>query len=368
MKLKRLNFLVGLLSLLVLFLAGRIEAGTLPRVLVLATGGTIAGAANGNSDTGYSAGQLGIEEIIKSAPGIDSLPVSVKAEQVVNISSQDMNFEVWRKLAMRISQAVENEEADGFVITHGTDTMEETAFFLSQVLDIDNPVVFVGSMRPATQISADGPQNLLDAIKTASCIDSFGRGVMICFNGRILDARHAVKASCLEVTAFDSTIGGSIGFTDGHGVHYITPGGLHKHKTYKLDFTKITELPKTDVIYICADMDGGMIRDCVKRGAKGVVIAGVGDGNMPEDCLKACKEVSAQGVQVVRSSRVFQGYTHRDHEFKDADYGTYAAYDLNPAKARILLQLLLACKVSDPQKIQAAFNGDRHGVLYYIEK
>lgn len=369
MKLKKFYLLASLALLLTLLLACRVTAGTMPRVLVLATGGTIAGVSNSFSDTGYTAGQLSIEDILKTIPPKDSAPapISLKTEQVVNIASQDMNFEVWRKLAMRIRQAVENEEADGFVITHGTDTMEETAFFLSQVIDIDNPIVMVGSMRPATHNSPDGPQNLIDAIRTASSVDSFGRGVLICFNGRILDPRFAVKASCLELTAFNTAIGGPIGFIDDRGPHYFTAGGIHKHKIYNLDFDKVKELPKVDIIYICADMDGSIIRDSVKRGAKGLIIAGVGDGNMSQDCLQACREVVDHGVTVVRSSRVYQGYVHRDHEIKDSDYGTYAAFDLNPAKARILLQLLLVSNISDPKRIQDAFNGDRHGVLHYIE-
>lgn len=328
-----------------------------PRVLVLATGGTIAGAANGNSATGYSAGQLSVEEIIKSVPGMKDLNVKISAEQVANISSQDMNYEVWKKLAQRIRRAVDNDEADGFVITHGTDTLEETAFFLNNVLNIDNPVVFACAMRPATHLSADGPQNLCDAVKTAADSESAGRGVLLSINGNLFGARHAVKASTVDLQAFSASFGGPLGFIDDGGAHYFAACPVTK--TFSLsstaDLEKVSKLPRVDIVYAYAGMSGDLIDDCVKRGAEGIVVAGVGDGNMSADCLEACKKASENGILVVRAARAFRGYVHRDHEFKDSDYGTYASYDLSPQKARILLQLLILKNIKEPYAVQNAF-------------
>lgn len=359
---------LGLLVLaLIVLLPLTVMAGTMPRVLVLGTGGTIVGMANGNSDTGYTAGQLPVSEILNSLPGFKKLNISVASEQIANISSQDMNFAVWKKLAQRIQQAEDNEEADAFVITHGTDTMEETAFFLDQILCTDHPVVLVGSMRPASAVSADGPRNLIDAIKTAVDVDSFGRGVLVCFGGQIYGARHVLKSSTLDVQAMKASLGGPIGFVDAHKAYYFTTSQIRKAPRFKLDLSGVDKLPRVDIVPMYAGAGPEAIDACVAGGAAGIIIEGVGDGNMPKSCLDACGRASKAGVVVVRSSRVYGCCVHRDHEFKDSDYGTYASYDLTPQKARITLQLLLQSGVKDPEAVQKAFDGYAPGALRYSE-
>ncbi|MGM9999412.1 MAG: asparaginase [Candidatus Bruticola sp.] len=345
-----------------------VQAVTMPRVLILGTGGTIAGAANGNSATGYSAAKYSIQEVTANLPGVKQLKVHLTMEQTANIASQNMNFQVWKALAERIKKAVDNNEADAFVITHGTDTLEETAFFLDQVLDIKNPVVLVGATRPATSISADGPKNLLNAIRTAADIDSFGRGVLVCYNDRILGARYAVKGSTWNLDTFKASMGGPIGFIDDLKVHYYTGCDSKLKNPVSINLAELNDLPKVDIIAMYAGASAEAIDNSVKSGAKGIVIAGVGNGNMPDDCLLACKKAAKSGIVVVRSTRVGENYVHRDHEFKDSDYGTYAAYDLTPQKARILTQLLLAAGVKDPEKIQSAFSGDYPGPMHYFEE
>lgn len=363
--LSRLGVVIFILALC---LTLSVQAGTMPRVLILGTGGTIAGAANGNSATGYSAAKLGVQEIVASLPGVQQLKVHLEMEQTVNISSQNMNFAIWKKLAERIQKAVNNNEADAFVITHGTDTLEETAFFLDQVLQIKNPVVLVGSTRPADSLSADGPKNLLGAIRTAVDIDSFGRGVLVCYNERIFSARYVTKASTWNLDTFKASMGGPIGFADDLKAHYFVGNEPRLKSPVSIDISKIKSLPKVDIITMYAGASAEFIENSVKSGAAGIVIAGVGDGNMPDDCLAACREASKNGVLVVRSTRIAENYVHRDHEFKDSDYGTYAAYDLTPQKARIMAQLLIASGIKDTIKIQAAFSGDHPGPMRYIEE
>lgn len=339
-----------------------------PRILLLGTGGTIVGVANQNSPTGYTAGQLTVEELVRSLPGFERLGVDLKAEQVANIASQDMDYPVWKALVERIERAAAQDEADAFVITHGTDTLEETAFFLELALDIDNPVVLVGAMRPTTSLSADGPQNLWEAIQVASSVDSFGRGVLVSFAGEIFPARYATKASTLQTGAFAPTFGGAIGFTDAHRAHYYVASAKKQRRPWSLDWSKLESLPKVEIIPVYAGAGGEALLQALERGAQGIVIAGVGDGNMPASMLQACKRAQERGVPVVRATRVFQGYVHKDHEFKDSDYGTVAAYDLSPQKARILLQLLLARGVRDLERIQAALIGDQPGALRFAEE
>ncbi len=354
--------------ILALCLTLSVQAGTMPRVLILGTGGTIAGAANGNSATGYSAAKFGVQEIVANLPGVKQLKVHLEMEQTVNISSQNMNFAVWKILAERIQKAVKNNEADAFVITHGTDTLEETAFFLDQVLQINNPVVLVGSTRPADSISADGPKNLLNAIRTAIDIDSFGRGVLVCYNERIFGARYVTKASTWNLDTFKASMGGPIGFVDELRAHYFVGSEPRLKSAVNVEISKIKTLPKVDIISMYAGASAEAIDASVKSGAQGIVIAGVGDGNMPDECLLACRQASQKGVIVVRSTRISENYVHRDHEFKDSDYGTYAAYDLTPQKARIVTQLLIAAGIREPEKIQAAFNGDHPGPMRYIDE
>ena len=176
--------LVSLLTFIVLIIQVQAQ---LPRVIILATGGTIAGAGASADRAGYTAGKIPIDDLVGSIPSIKK-KATITGEQIASIGSQDMTIDVWKKLAVRINEIAKNKEADGIVITHGTDTQEETAYFLDLALTTDIPVVLTGSMRPATAISADGPKNLYDAITIAIDPKSKGRGVLVSFNEGIFDA------------------------------------------------------------------------------------------------------------------------------------------------------------------------------------
>jgi len=328
------------------------SAQTLPKIRVFATGGTIAGKASGSSEIGYTSGQVTAKDLIDAVPGIDKL-AQFDAEQISNIGSQDMNDEVWLKLAKRINETFAKNEASGVVITHGTDTMEETAFFLEQVLNSDQPVVLVGSMRPSTAVSADGPANLYEAVKVAAARESQGRGVMVVLNDTIHESRDVMKSNTTSVQTFVSPNVGPAGYVDAATVRFVEPMEPQSRPRYKLPDK--APLPRVDIIYSHANMTADQVNDCVKGGAKGIVLAGVGDGNSSKAVIDALAAAAKNGVLVVRSSRVPTGFTNRNVEVNDDQLGFAASLDLNPQKARILLQLLIANGVTDSVKVQEAF-------------
>ncbi|MDH2385136.1 asparaginase [Bradyrhizobium sp. CER78] len=349
--------ILGLAAALMIGLASPVSAQqasgtTLARVLVLGTGGTIAGQANARAGNAYDSGKVRAANLIAAIPGIDKL-AEISAEQISSIGSQDMNDKVWFDLVKRIRAAIDNKEVDGVVITHGTDTMEETAFFLQNVLDTDMPIVLVGSMRPSTAIGADGPANLYDAMRVASAPESRGRGVLVVLNDTIHGARWVQKTNTTSVQTFRSPDAGPVGYVDAGSLRFLQPAVTIK--TAKLKLPDTPPLPRVDIIYSHANMDAAEVEDAVKRGAKGIVLAGVGDGNSSKGAIDALAAAAKQGVAVVRSTRVGSGYVNRNVEVEDDKLGFAVSLDLNPQKARVLLELLIANGITDPSAVQQAF-------------
>lgn len=329
-------------------------AQRLPNITLLATGGTIAGTAASGAQAGYTSGQVTIDAMLAAVPEIKKI-ANVTGEQVSNVGSQDMTFEIMIKVANRINELAKSPNVDGIVITHGTDVMEETAYFLNLVVHTDKPVVLVGSMRPSTAISADGPLNLYNGIAVAADPKARGRGVLLVMNDWIHSAQSLVKVSTTAVQTFMSPIRGLIGTTAyGKDEFYRYP---HKKFGMKSEFSVegVTRLPRVDIIYADADMAPDLIDASVDRGAKGIVIAGVGNGNMSKAAVDACARAVKKGVIVVRSSRVATGDVGRNVEIDDDKVGTIASYELNPQKARILLSVALLKKRS-PQELQQLFD------------
>jgi L-asparaginase len=324
----------------------------LPRITILATGGTIAGKANANSAVGYTSGQVTAQELIDAVPGMDKL-ARLSAEQISNIGSQDMNDEVWVKLAKRINELFAKGETEGVVITHGTDTMEETAFFLEQVVGSDLPIVLVGSMRPSTAISADGPANLYAAVKVAGSKQARGRGTLVVLNDTIHETRDVTKTNTTSLQTFISPNAGPAGYVDAANVRFVEPSVPSPRPRFKAPDK--APLPRVDIIYSHSNMLADEVSDALKRGAKGIVLAGVGDGNSSKAVVDALAAAAKKGTVVVRSSRVGSGFTMRNAELNDDELGTVAALDLNPPKARVLLQLLLANGITEPARIQQEF-------------
>jgi L-asparaginase len=311
-----------------------------PNVVILATGGTIAGAAATGTQVGYTSGAVTIDAMIAAVPGIKDLAY-IKGEQISNVGSQDMSFDIMLKLAKRINELMPQADVDGIVITHGTDTMEETAFFLNLVVKGDKPVVMVGSMRPSTAVSADGPLNLYNAIGVAVDPNAKGRGVLVVMNDWIQAAHSLTKTSTTAVQTFMSPLRGLVGTAIyGKNVFYNTPVWRHTSSS-EFDVTGVSKLPRVDIVFACADMPADLIDASVTNGAKGIVIAGVGNGNMNKASLDAAANAIKKGVVVVRSSRVPTGNVGRNVEVNDDELGFIASDELNPQKARILLSLAL---------------------------
>jgi L-asparaginase len=328
--------------------AGRTKAN----IVILATGGTIAGAAATGTQAGYTSGAVNIDTMIAGVPGITDL-ANIKGEQISNVGSQDMTFDIMLKLAKRINELAKSPGVDGFVITHGTDTMEDTAFFLNLTVKTDKPVVMVGSMRPSTAVSADGPLNLYNAVGVAADPKAAGRGVLVVMNDWIQGAHSLTKTSTTAVQTFMSPLRGLVGTANyGKNDYYTSPEWKHTTQS-EFDITGVTTLPRVDIIYASADMSPDLI-DCAAASAKGIVVAGVGNGNINKTSVTAAANAVKKGVVVVRASRVATGSVGRNVELNDDELGFIASDELNPQKARILLTLALL-KKRTPEQIQQLF-------------
>jgi L-asparaginase len=320
---------------------------------ILATGGTIAGAAASGTQSSYTSGAVTIDAMLNAVPGVKNL-ANLKGEQVANVGSQDISFDIMLKLANRINQLFRTNDVDGIVVTHGTDTMEETAYFLNLTVKSVKPVVMVGSMRPSTAVSADGPLNLFDAVAVAADPQSKGRGVLVVMNDQIHGAHSLTKTSTTAVQTFMSPLRGLVG-TSAYGKNdfYNTPPWKNTSQS-EFDVSKVSRLPRVDIVFGCADMSPDLIDASVNAGAKGIVIAGVGNGNMNQASVEAAANAVKKGVVVVRSSRVATGMVDRNVEVKDDELGFIASDELNPQKSRILLSLALL-KPHTPTQIQEMF-------------
>jgi L-asparaginase len=339
MKRKIQLFLVGVL-VTVFFSISALAADKLPNVVVLATGGTIAGAAASDVQAAYTSGQVGVDQLLAAVPQAKKL-AKLSGEQISNIGSQDMNDEVWLKLARRINELTAKPDVDGIVITHGTDTIEETAYFLNLVVKSKKPVVLTAAMRPSTALSADGPLNFFNAVAVAADPDAAGRGVLVVVNDWIHGASSLTKTSTTAVQTFLSPLRGLIGTVAyGEAEFYRGPVGRSTADSeFSLDGE--TSLPRVDIIMAHENMDGKMIEAAVAAGAKGIVIAGVGNGNMTQAALDALAAQAKKGIVCVRSSRVTTGRVGRNVEVDDDKLGLVASDSLNPQKARVLLRLAL---------------------------
>lgn len=337
----------------VLFISVSAYAKGKPVVYILATGGTIAGQSATAVTAGYKSGAVGVEQLVEAVPQLSEI-AEVRGEQVVNIGSQDMNTQVWLTLAKRVNELLAMDETDGVVITHGTDTMEETAYFLNLVVKSNKPVVLVGSMRPSTAISADGPRNLYNAVACAASPISYARGVMAVMDDKILGADDLAKTHTTSVGTFMNPNYGELGIMyDGKPYFSRETEKRHTVKS-EFDVTGMTELPRVEIILSYSNATRLFIDAAVKAGTKGIVIAGVGNGNMTTDIQDALAEAHKNGLSVVRSSRIMVGPTAQWDEVDDDALGFSAAWFNNPYRSRALLMLALT-KTSDYREIQRIF-------------
>ena len=341
----------GILVLLALLVSVNIVAK--PKIRIIATGGTIAGVSQSSTSSSYSAGQVGIQTLIDAVPQMLYL-ADVSGEQLVNIGSQDMNNEVWLKLAKRINQLLNEEGYDGVVVTHGTDTMEETAYFLNLTVKSDKPVILAGSMRPSTAISADGPANLYNAVAAAVSPAVRGLGVLCCMNNQLLDAKTVIKTHTIDCDTFEGGPSGIIGYIYNGEAHILqTPNNAHTLKS-EFDITNVEKLPNVGIVYGYANASPLPMQAFVDAKFDGIVLAGVGDGNFYKDVFDVALKAREKGINIVRSSRCPTGPTCLNGEVDDEKYHFVAALALNPQKARVLLMLALT-KTNDWQTIQEYF-------------
>lgn len=330
------------------------QKAALPVVYVLSTGGTIAGkGASSTSLTQYKAGAVEGAELVKAVPEIAGI-ADVRVEQIANVSSSNLSLENWLTLAHRINHIFATEpQTAGVVITHGTNTMEETAYFLNLTVKHDRPVVLVGSMRPSTAISADGPLNLLNAVRTAIAPEARGKGVLVVLNDEINSARDVTKTNTLRVETFRSPDFGFLGYVDGDKIaFYRTPAKRHTVRS-EFDVSGLKELPAVEILYSYIQPGPALIEALVASGVKGIVFAGTGAGAISSFEKKALDKARGDaGPVVVRSNRTGSGRVPpRDN---DVSGRTIPADNLNPQKARILLMLALT-KTSDFKEIWRMF-------------
>lgn len=318
--------------------------------LVLGTGGTIAGSAGSAIRRDYRPGQIAIDDFLGSVAPL-GLNARLTGRQIANMGSEDIGWPVWHKLHTAIVQAMDDPEFDAIIITHGTDTAEETAFLLDRTLPSIKPVIIVGAMRAADAVGSDGLRNFANAMQVAGDRQAPGRGVMVVMNDFVHSARDVRKAHTSGTDAFR-------GFPRGP-IAMVTPSSLEWfgepwRQGEEARFPFPDRLPQIAMLYAFAGMEPVLVEQAVATGAKGIVLAGFGTGNMPQTIRAALTEAAGAGLLVVRSTRVDEGLV--DIEPDDAACGFVAARALNPQKSRILLQLLLADGIADPARAQQEFN------------
>jgi L-asparaginase len=326
----------------------------LPRVWVLATGGTIAGTGASPTDlSNYRSGTVLGEELVRAVPQIRQY-ADVKVEQIVNIASYDMTLDNWTTLANRINQIFADDPmVAGIVVTHGTSTLEETAYFLNLSVRHDRPVVLVGSMRPATAMSADGPLNLLNAVRTASSPDARGKGVLVVMNDEINAAREVTKTNTLRVETFRAPELGLLGYVDEDQVTFYRASTRRHTVNSEFDVSRITQFPKVEIVYSSLASSITVINALIGSGVQGIVFAGTGPGSLSSDYQLALRSIPlASRPVLVRSSRVGSGRVVGRDEYDRI--GMISGDNLNPQKARVLLMLALT-KTTDVNEIRRMF-------------
>lgn len=321
-------------------------------IMIVATGGTIAGVGASGKSATYQAGEIDISSIIDSIPALSEI-ANLKATQFLNVDSNEMNNEYWIKLVNYINELVLDESIDGIVVTHGTDTLDETAYFLNLTLKTYKPIVLTGAMRPATATSADGPMNLYQAVALACCEEAMGHGVMAVFSDTIYSGRDIQKVNNFKTDAFDKKDFGCLGYMrDDHA--YFFARSFKKHTLMSVfSELKLTSLPEVGIAYYHAGASTKVL-DVLATYCKGIVIAGSGSGNYSQNWIEKVEELANKGIVIVRSSRVGHGIVFDSPVF-DPKNLTIPSNTLSPQKARVLLMLCLV-KTVNVEEIRQLFS------------
>ncbi|WP_053843807.1 asparaginase [Paracidovorax avenae] len=324
-----------------------------PRIVIVATGGTIAGAGASSANVNaYQSAVVGVDKLLAAVPELRNV-ADVRGEQLLQIGSESFNNQRWYQLARRVSDLLKSDDVDGVVITHGTDTMEETAYLLNLTLKSTKPVVLTGAMRPSTALSADGPLNVYNAVIVAGSKQAAGLGTLVVMNDEIHGARDLTKIQSLKVETFHSQYGPLGMVAEGQPRFYRIPARPHTTQS-EFDIEQIPQMAETNVVYTHGNMNRIALDAFAAAGSKGIVWAGFGAGSVPDYMDAPLKEARAKGMVIVRTTRLAYGYTVRNGETNDDKNDYVVAEDQNPGKARILLALALT-KTRDTRELQRIF-------------
>ena len=320
---------------------------------MLATGGTIAGAgASAANSATYAAAKVPVDKLLAGLPELGSV-ARVSGEQVFQIASESFTNDNLLTLARRVSELAKQPGVDGIVVTHGTDTLEETGFFLNLVVHTNKPIVMVGSMRPGTALSADGALNLFDAVSVAASKDAMSKGVLVTMNDEIQTARDVSKLVNIKTEAFKSQWGPLGMVVEGKNYWFRAP--VKRHTAWsEFNIDNISTLPPVEIVYSYGNVPPTAIQALGQSGVKAIVHAGTGNGSVPNRIVPELQKLRAQGVQIIRSSRVPAGFVLRNAEQPDDKYDWVVAHDLNPQKARLLAAVALAT-TNDSRELQRIF-------------
>lgn len=324
-------------------------------VVVVATGGTIAGAgASSTNSATYAAAKVPVDALLNAVPQIQDL-ANVTGVQALQVASESITDKELLTIARKVNELVKKSDVNGVVITHGTDTLEETAFFLNLVIHTDKPIVVVGSMRPPSALSADGPLNLYSAVALAASDEAKGKGVLVLMNDGIFAARDVSKTINIHTNAFVSQWGALGTLVEGKPYWFRNVAKRHNNNSeFNIDDIKGDALPIVQIVYGSGNMLPDAYLAYAKAGAKAIINAGTGNGSVPNYLVPTLTQLQKQGVQIIRSSRVPQGFVLRNAEQPDDKYGWVVAHDFNPQKAKLLAALALT-KTKDPKELQRIF-------------
>ena len=331
------------------------KTGRQPRVHVIGTGGSIAGVGDDHLDYteyGENPGRFSVYQLLERVPEVQEI-ADVEVEEFSNVGSTSVAGREWVRLARRVNEVLEDRDIAGVFITHGTATLEETAYFLNLTVKSDRPVVIAGAMRPPTALGTDAEINILDGVRLAAAPEACGKGVLTILNNEIQAARDVTKTNTYRVETFRPQDFGFLGYVDADHrvVFYRTPTRKH---TYQTEFRveDLGNLPEVGIVYAYAGADGDVVRYLADNGVDGIVVAGVGGGRPTPGQTDALIEARGRGVFVVHSSRLGSGRVVATRIRKQ--HGFIAADNLNPQKARILLMLGLTV-TKDIARLQEMF-------------
>lgn len=322
------------------------------KIIIVATGGTIAGIGEKGKTVAYHAGEINIDDILVTIPNVSKL-ANIEIVQFMNVDSNEMNLKTWVRLSNTINEIIARSDVDGIVVTHGTDTIEETSYFLNLTIHSNKPVVLTGAMRPATATSADGPYNLYQAIALAANDEACGQGVMVLFSNTIYSGRDIQKVNNYKIDAFDQKSFGCLGYMQDEKAYFFSK----TFKTHTCDsmFAKeLNTLEDVAIAYYYAGADADVLQYLAQK-HKGIILVGSGNGNYSKSWLQMINTCYEQyGTIFVRASRVPLGIVFNDHVFDPNEY-CIASNTLSAQKARVLLSLALGY-TKDIQEIKEIFS------------